>query len=205
MNEIAVDARGQPCPKPLILTRQALKDNRVGTQIAVLLDNETSCRNVERFLRDNAMPPQIDHDGIEFTVRFTKIAPELAAPDAASYCVPAHGRMDSSYVVTLAADTLGGGSAVLGSMLMHGLLASLSETTPLPTHVLLYSSAVLLAAEGSLHVAGLRELERRGVKVLLCGTCVDFYRKQMEIRVGSISSMLTILEVQMQAGKIIAP
>jgi selenium metabolism protein YedF len=205
MSEITVDARGQPCPKPLIMTKQALQGNAVGTAIAVRIDNETSCRNVERFLRDNGMPPRIDQDGAEFTVRFIKIAPELAAPDAAAYCLPARGRMESSYVVTLAGDTVGRGSAELGGMLMHGLLATLAEATPLPTHVLLYSSAVLLAAEGSPHVAGLRELERRGVKILLCGTCVDFYRKKTEIRVGSISSMLTILEVQLQAGKIIAP
>lgn len=205
MSEIIVDARGQICPKPLIMTKQALNDHDVGATLAVLVDNEISSRNVERFLRDNGMPPQIDQAGKEFTLRFTKIAPELAAPDAASYCVPARGRVDSSYVVTLAADTVGRGPVELGGMLMHGLLAALGDATPLPTHVLLYSSAILLAAEGSPHVEGLRELERRGVKVLLCGTCVDFYRKQTEIRVGSISSMLTILEVQMQAGKIIAP
>lgn len=205
MSEIVVDARGQLCPKPLILTKQALNENPVGTQLVVRVDNETSCRNVERFLRDNGMPPQIDRDGEAFAVRFTKIAPVLAAPDAASYCVPVHGRTDTSYVVTLAADTVGRGPAELGGMLMHGLFATLCDTTPLPTHVLLYSSAILLAAEGSPHLESLRELERRGVKVLLCGTCVDYYRKQGEIRVGSISSMMTILEVQLQAGKVLAP
>jgi selenium metabolism protein YedF len=205
MSEIIVDARGQLCPKPLIMTKQALQTNAVGAAIAVRVDNETSCRNVERFLRDNGMPPRIDQDGKEFTVRFTKIAPVMAAPDAASYCVPAHGRVDCSYVVTLAADSGGRGPAELGGMLMHGLFAALGEATPLPTHVLLYSSGILLAAEGSPHVEGSLELEQRGVKVLLCGTCVNFYQKQTAIRVGSISSMLTILEVQVQAGKIIAP
>jgi TusA-related sulfurtransferase len=45
-----VDARGQVCPKPLILTKQALKEVSPGEQISVLIDNPTSRQNVERFL-----------------------------------------------------------------------------------------------------------------------------------------------------------
>lgn len=90
MSETTVDARGQLCPKPLIMTRQALKDNVIGARIAVLIDNETSCQNVERFLRDNGMLPQTSREGSEFTVRVTKTVPELVAPDAECCgCAPA--------------------------------------------------------------------------------------------------------------------
>jgi TusA-related sulfurtransferase len=86
MSDIVVDARGQPCPQPLIITKQALKDKIVGTVITVLVDNETSCQNVERFLRDNGLLPQVSREGGEFAVRFTKNAPELTAPDTACCC-----------------------------------------------------------------------------------------------------------------------
>lgn len=202
MNEITVDARGQSCPKPLIMTRQALKDNIVGTAIAVLLDNETSCQNVERFLRDNGMTPQVSRGGGEFTVRFGKTAPELAAPDVASCCVPADS---GSYVVSLAADYVGRGSEELGRMLVKGLIDTLKDVSPPPTHLILYSSGILLAVDGSPLVEPLRELERRGIKLLICGACADFYEKKAAIHVGTISNMLTILETLTRAGKIIAP
>lgn len=210
MSEVIVDARGQLCPKPLILTRQALNENIVGTQFIVLVDNETSCQNVERFLRDNGMTPHISADGSEFILRFTKHAPELAAPDATAYCAPAGGASSSSsssssYVVALAADYVGRGSEELGRVLVKGLLETLGAVATPPTHLILYSSGILLAVDGSPCVEALRALERRGVNLLICGACVDYYRKKTEIHVGTISNMLTILETQIRAGKIIAP
>jgi len=202
MSEIIVDARGQLCPKPLILTKQALKDNVVGAQIVVLVDNETSCQNVERFLSDNGMTPHVSADGSEFILRFTKHAPELAVPDAEAYCTPA---ANASYVISLASETVGRGPAELGAILMKGLMGTLKEVSPLPSHVVLYSSGVLLAVDGSPFADALRDLEQRGVKLLICGTCVDYYQKKAEIHVGTISNMLTILETLTRAGKVIAP
>jgi selenium metabolism protein YedF len=202
MCEIVVDARGQLCPKPLILTKQALKDNIVGTQFVVLIDNETSCQNVERFLTDNGMTPHIGADGSEFILRFTKHAPELAVPDAAAYCVSS---APSSYVISLASETVGRGPVELGAILMQGLMATLGDVHPLPSHVVLYSSGILLAVDGSPFVEPLRKLEQRGVKLLICGTCADYYQKKAEIHIGTISNMLTILETLTRAGKIIAP
>jgi len=202
MSEIVVDARGQLCPKPLIQTKQALNENIVGTQIVVLVDNETSCQNVERFLTDNGMTPHISADGSEFILRFTKHAPELAAPDAESYCVSS---APSAYVISLASETVGRGPAELGAILMQGLMATLGEVNPPPSHVVLYSSGVLLAVDGSPCVEPLRKLEQRGVQVLVCGTCADYYEMKAAIHVGTISNMLTILETLTRAGKIITP
>ncbi len=129
MSDVIVDARGQLCPKPLILTRQALKDNIVGTEITVLIDNETSCQNVERFLTDNGMTPHISADGSEFILRFTKHVQELAVPDAESYCCSTPPA-DAAYVISLASETVGRGSAELGAILMQGLMATLKEVDP---------------------------------------------------------------------------
>lgn len=202
MSEVIVDARGQLCPKPLILCKQALKDNIVGTQVVVLIDNETSCQNVARFLRDNGMAPHIAADGSEFILRFTKSVPELAAPDAAAYCVPARG---DAWVMTLTADTVGRGPADLGARLMQGLLATLEQIEHPPSHLVLYSSAALLAARESPYLASLQAIERRGIAILICGMCVDYYGKRAEIAVGEITNMLVILETMAHADKVVTP
>lgn len=201
MSTATVDARGQICPKPLILTKQALNESAVGTIITVVIDNETSCQNVERFLRDNGLEPQLNHNGRLSTLTFTKRAMELSAPNAVDYCIPSSG----TYVVALASDTVGRGPAELGAILVKGLIEALKSVTPAPTHLILYSSAILLATDNSPLVDSIRALEQRGIKVLICGTCVDYYQKKSEIHVGTISNMLSILEVQAATGKVIAP
>lgn len=208
MSEIIVDARGQPCPKPLILTKQAIKDNLVGTQIVVLVDNETSCQNVERFVRDNGMTPHISADGSEFILRFIKHAPELVAPAAEAYCLPASGAAHGNYVVALSADTIGsneGSDAALGRVLMQGLLETLKAIEPMPTHLILYSRAVLLAVNGAATLPALQALAQRGIAILLCGTCVDHYEMKQAVRVGEIANMLKLLEIQLAAGKVLKP
>lgn len=206
MSEIIIDARGQVCPKPLILTKQALKENIVGTRIDVLVDNETSCRNVERFLRDNGMTPQISADGSEFIIRFTKHVTELAVSDAAAYCIPANA--SNSYVVALSSDTIGsteGSDAVLGGVLLQGLLETLKAIEPMPTHLILYSRAVLLAMEDAPTLPSLQAIAQRGIAIMLCGTCVDHFDKKSAVRVGEIANMLKLLEIQLAAGKVLKP
>lgn len=202
MTEFVVDARGQPCPKPLILTRQAIKENLVGTQIVVLVDNETSCQNVERFLRDNGMTPHIGADGSEFILRFVKHAPELAAPAAEAYCLPSRAGHD--YVVVLSSDTIGS-DEVLGRVLVQSLLATLKAIELLPTHLILYSRGVLLAMEGAATLPDLQAIAQRGVDIRLCGTCVDHYEMKQAMRVGEIANMLTLVELQLAASKVLKP
>lgn len=202
--ESTVDARGQICPKPLIMTKQALEAAVVGASIVVLVDNETSCQNVERFLRDNGMAPEVARDNALFKLRFVKQAASLAVADAAAYCLPEAGSK-ATYVVSLASDSVGRGPVELGRVLAKGLIETLKVVEPAPTHLILYSSGILLAVDDSPVVDSLRALEARGIKVMICGTCVDHYQKKNEIHLGTISNMLALLEVQLAAGKIIAP
>ena len=86
-----VDARGQVCPKPLILTKQAIRESAQDAPITVLVDNETSSQNVERFLRDNGMAVQTTRDGSVFTIRFARNADDVVANDASPAPLPPAG------------------------------------------------------------------------------------------------------------------
>lgn len=201
MSEVIVDARGQLCPQPLIETKKALDEHIVGTEFVVLVDNETSCQNIERFLRDNGMAATIAADGSEFILRFTKTRVELAAPDAAAYCTPT-GRMD--YVVVLSSDVVGS-DEVLGRRLVKGLLTALKVVEPMPTHLILYSRGVLLARQEADTLPDLIALAARGIQIRLCGTCVEHYDLKGQIGVGEIADMLTLMELQLKAGKVLKP
>ncbi|WP_368293448.1 sulfurtransferase TusA family protein [Dehalobacter sp. TBBPA1] len=55
-----VDARGYSCPEPVIFTKRALADDP--SEIMVIVDNETSKINVERFLRVAGYRVEVDHE-----------------------------------------------------------------------------------------------------------------------------------------------
>jgi selenium metabolism protein YedF len=186
------------------MTKQAIDAAPNGATIVVMVDNDVSSLNVERFLRDNGMAPRITREESVFSLRFEKTVATLAAPDAAAYCLPQAGP-NVSYVVTLASDAVGRGPVELGRVLAKGLIETLKVVEPAPTHLILYSSGILLAVDDSPLADSLRAIEARGIKVMICGTCVEHYGKKDEIHVGQISNMLSLLEVQIAAGKIISP
>jgi len=111
----------------------------------------------------------------------------------------------ADHVIVLSSDVIGHGPAELGARLMTGFLGTLAEMTTTPTHLILYNSAVLLAVDGSVHADRLRAIEARGVTLLICGTCADFYDSRDAMAAGRVTNMLEILEVMTAAGKVISP
>jgi selenium metabolism protein YedF len=203
MSETTVDARGKPCPLPLIMTKKALSEVALGDTLRILIDNEVSKNNVERFLADNGFVSTCAVDGGLFTLTVAKSKADLIRTDAESYCAPF--RPSGGHIILISSDKMGSGSDELGAILMKAFINTIREVKPLPSKILFYNSGILLTAEGSPLVASIRELESSGVEVLVCGTCVNYYEKKNLIRVGTISNMYTILEALTAASRIIKP
>lgn len=197
-----IDARGQACPRPLIMTKQALKETLPGEKLRIIIDNDISCGNVERFLADNGLNPESREEGGIFTIEVETGAGRLSRPDAESYCAPASSR---PHAIVFSSNRMGQGSDELGEVLMKGLVNIIAETSPLPSHLIFYNSGILLTSDGSNLIESLREIEGKGVKILVCGTCVKHYGKENSVGVGTISNMYTILETMTAAGHIIKP
>jgi intracellular sulfur oxidation DsrE/DsrF family protein len=68
-----------------------------------------------------------------------------------------------------------------------------------------YNNGVKLTTKSSPDIDNLRDLEKMGVELLLCGTCVNFYSLQSEVGVGSISNMFVMTEIMASAVKVIKP
>jgi TusA-related sulfurtransferase len=66
-----IDARGQGCPKPVMLAEEAL--SKIGEGIVeVLVDNEDSALNVSGFAAQNGMFAETRKEGTDFKVRIVK-------------------------------------------------------------------------------------------------------------------------------------
>jgi intracellular sulfur oxidation DsrE/DsrF family protein len=60
--------------------------------------------------------------------------------------------------------------------------------------LLFVNSGVFLTTEGSESLEALKELEKRGVEILSCGTCLDYYHLKEKLMVGKVTNMFEIVE-----------
>jgi tRNA 2-thiouridine synthesizing protein A len=60
--------------------------------------------------------------------------------------------------------------------------------------VVLISNAVKIAIKGSYALEVLEKLRRQGVTILICGTCLDFFKLRDAVAIGTISNALEIMQ-----------
>ena len=112
---------------------------------------------------------------------------------------------EEKIVVVLSSDKMGEGDDELGKVLIKGFIYAITQLDKLPKSVLLYNGGVKLSTEGSDSIEDLKELEEKGVEILSCGTCLNFYNLQDKLKVGKVTNMYSIVEEMSGATNIIRP
>lgn len=197
-----LDAKGLKCPMPLIETKKALKEIDKDESLKIIVDNETSVKNVEHFLTDNGMEVERTEKNGIFEIVVNKQEGDLEDVQAEAYCTPAPAA-DTSYSVMFAKDRIGEGSEELGNVLVGGFLNTLKEREVLPQKIMFMNSGINLVLNDSPALPLLKELEEQGVDLVSCGTCLDYFGKMDELAVGRVSNMYEILESMLAVGKVI--
>ncbi len=191
-----IDARGLACPQPVILTRNAMRE---ATEVVTLVSQRDQVDNVSRLAERAGWQvtfEQADEGwAIQMTQGETKEEPELT-PDLTA-CPPSQGQR--TQVVLLSNDKIGDGDPELGAILMRSFLYTLGALEPFPETLILLNAGVKLAVEGSPVLEDLLALEREGVQILACGTCLDFYQLTERLAVGTVSNMYVIAETLLAA------
>ena len=193
-----IDCRGLACPQPVVTAKKALEQLREGEMI-VIVDNASSCNNVERFVRSQGCTVEIKETGQDFYLHVQKTSGEAkekaAKPD----------EKPKKVVIYINSQLFGGGDEALGSFLMKAFLKTLLDLENQPSRLILVNSGVQLAAEGSKVLEALQTLSERGMEIVSCGTCIDFYELKGKIKVGGISNMYDILQSMLEADRVIRP
>ncbi|HWQ72500.1 MAG TPA: sulfurtransferase-like selenium metabolism protein YedF [Desulfitobacteriaceae bacterium] len=108
-----------------------------------------------------------------------------------------------SFAYYIASDKIGEQDSKLGAILMQSFFNKLIEAGELPAYILLVERGVrLLLAEFPAFEA-LRALEDKGVEILACATCLEFYDIKDKIIAGKISNMPSIIEIMHKVEKVI--
>jgi len=192
-----IDCRGMACPEPVLTAKQALERNE--DNFVVIVDNASSCENVERFVRSQGCSVGVEEKGKDFYLHIQKMALKKERE------LPRSKERGDQVVVYINSYLLGVGDEALGSILMKTFLKTLVNLQPKPTRLILINSGVRLASEGSEVLETLRSLSEEGVEILACGTCLDFYRLKEKLRVGVVSNMYDIAQSLLGADRLVRP
>jgi selenium metabolism protein YedF len=198
-----IDVKGLQCPMPLIETKKALKEIEEGEYLKIIIDNATSVINVLRFLGDNGVPVTKSQNGNITELTVNKQGSEIENAEVDEYCeidLP----LDNNFILVFAKNRIGEGAEELGKMLVGGFLNTFKEMEKLPQKVIFLNSGIDLVLKGSPTIPVLKEYENRGVELLVCGTCLDYYKKVKEVAVGRVSNAYDILNATINAGKMIS-
>ena len=199
-----VDAKGKLCPMPLIMTKKAIDEIKENESLKILIDNDTSVKNVTRFLEEHGMKVNTEKNGNVYELIVNKTGDIPEGTKAEDYFSVEDAKL-TNYVVAIQRNKLGDGAEELGTILIKGFINTLPEVTLKPKTIVFLNSGIFMALKDSPVIDSLKKLEDIGVEILSCGTCLDFYKKKEELGVGKISNMYDILERLSQAGNVIYP
>ncbi|HNB54485.1 MAG TPA: DsrE family protein [Anaerolineales bacterium] len=91
--------------------------------------------------------------------------------------------------------------------LQHKLITTylklLNENDYLPNAICFYTEGVRLLVEGSPVLDLLAALEAKGVRLIACSTCLNYFGLTEQVKVGIVGGMTDIIEAQARAEKVI--
>ena len=109
----------------------------------------------------------------------------------------------SSTVVVINNDGIGSVDETLRHKLIGLYLKMLLENELFPGAVCFYASGVKLVAEGSPVLDTLKTLEAKGVHLIICITCLQYFGLTEKVAVGVQGGMNDIVLAQWMAAKVI--
>ena len=202
MNEILIDCRSMACPQPVIKTREALEQKPAS--VTVLVDNVPASENVRRLLEKSGYG-SVNVEQREAALWSVNASAVCAACAEAEAVIKAAGERTSRTLVFLSTDTLGHGSDELGAKLMANFLLTLPEMGDNLWRVVMVNGGVKLASQPGRALDALKKLEEKGVSLLVCGTCLEYFGLLDQKQVGETTNMLDIVTSLDLADKVIRP
>lgn len=207
---VVLDMLGKPCPIPVVQAKKELAKQEV-TQVQVIVDNIVAVQNLEKmanglgytFLQEELQNKTFSvvlgktQNGESFTQPATQQTEIL---DCA--IMPAYPQNEGT-VLLFTKDYFGEGSRELGQILIKGFIFSLGEWEQPPSALVFLNGGVNLLKNGSNVVEDLSSLAEKGVKILGCGTCLNYYQLSDQIAIGEVVDMFAISTVLKDSSKVI--
>lgn len=98
---------------------------------------------------------------------------------------------------------MGTGDEALALQLVTNYLKLINEENELPKFMAFYNGGVKLICNGSPALEIIKTIEKKGVKLIACKTCLNHFNLMDKLEVGMAGTMIDIMELQRIADKVI--
>lgn len=191
-----IDARGEVCPKPVLMAEEALSKISEGI-LEILVDNEASVKNLTRFANKNGFYTENVREDNYWRVKIVKGYPceiESAVEQQSTTAAEVKAVSEpSAYFLVIATDTMGK-EEELGRILMKSFFETMKVTKEIPKSIFFLNTGVRLTTLNEEIIPILKELEAMGVEIFSCGTCLKYYNLESELKVGYRGTSNHIIE-----------
>lgn len=182
-----IDARGQACPRPVILTKKEL-DNLLEGSVTTIVDNEVAKENVSKLAQSLGLSFSVDKKSeVEYHIQIVKGEANKSIKEEISV------KLEKN-TIAIGSNKMGQGEEELGKILIKSFIYTVSQTEPYPENIVFFNSGVYLTCEDSPVLDDLKALQSKGVDIQSCGTCLDYYNLKEKLKIGGISNMYSIYE-----------
>lgn len=195
-----IDCKKMSCPLPVVNTKKYF-DNIDAGEATVIVDNEIARNNIMKLAVKQKFTCEMSKSGSDYKIKLIKRKEQ--GKDLVEDLVEEKVSLNSEkYGIVIGSNTMGSGDDDLGKILMKSYLFALSEAEIIPTHLIFLNSGVCLTEKDSNTIKSINKLKERGVDIVVCGTCIEFYNIQDNIGVGEVSNMYSIVEIINECDKV---
>ncbi|WP_333654702.1 sulfurtransferase-like selenium metabolism protein YedF [Dissulfurispira sp.] len=181
-----IDARGQACPKPVLMAEEALSKLEEGI-VDVLVDNEASVGNLSRFATKNAFYSETIKEDNYWRVKIVKGYP-CEVPIKEEEKEP-----EKDILLIIGSDVMGK-EEELGRILMKAFFETMKVYKELPHTIFFLNAGVKLTTVNEEIYPIIKEIADMGVEIYSCGTCLKHYNLESELKVGHRGTTNHIIE-----------
>jgi selenium metabolism protein YedF len=193
-----IDVRGLACPAPVLQTKKTIEENSLN-RIRVLVDNEAAKQNVNRFLSSQGFDVSIQEKEGVFYITGSREDGPIPQSDV----VEKADDDKQKIMVMVASDCMGHGDDELGTKLMVSFLKTLAEMGEDLWRLVFVNNGVKLTVADAEILPVLKQYEKQGLCILVCGTCLTHFDLLDQKQVGQTTNMLDIVTAMQLADKVI--
>lgn len=187
-----LDVRNKPCPEPVVLTKKAIAAKDFD-ELEIITNSDVSKENITRFLSTSGIKFQITQKENEYYISIN-ISDAMGKNDS---------QKNRGINLILTKNYFGESDKKLGEILIKSFFHTLNESDNLPETIFFVNSGVYLTISDSFVLEDLKSLECKGVEILSCGTCLDYYNLKEKLAVGKIGNMYRLIELIEEGGILI--
>ena len=192
-----IDAKGKACPMPVIMAKKEIDTGVKFFDIEV--DNKIAVENLKKLANSQGFTTTIEENDGNFKVDFSN-----GCEECEEVLAKVEGKKPlGNWSIFINKEIIGAGNEELGQSLMKMFIYTISEGEDLPKSILFMNGGVKVPSLNEQGIEHLKVLQDKGVELLVCGACLNFYGLEDKLEVGKISNMYEITNAMKEASKVI--